>query len=201
MTVILLIRHGHCTSLGEWLAGRTPGIHLSATGTRQAAQLAQLLAGAQLDAVYASPRERTQETAAPIAAMQGLRVNTVAEFEEVDFGEWTGKTFAELREDERWAHWNSCRSIARAPGGEAMSEVQARAGAALETIRAAHPDGTVAVVSHADTIRAVLGSLFSIPLEDCIKLVVSPASVSTVRVWDSWAELVALNWVGETPTK
>ncbi len=72
MKLLFLIRHGHNEYVGKGkLAGRMPGIHLSELGTHQAACLAKLLKPVRLQAVYASPLERTMETATPIAAAQG----------------------------------------------------------------------------------------------------------------------------------
>lgn len=194
MTLVLLIRHARCDPTGDSLAGRTPGVHLDATGQQQAAELSRALGAMRIDACYSSPLERAQETAAPIAAAQGVPVQTLDTLLEVDFGEFTGRRFPELEGDPRWRRWNAERSTARLPGGESMGEVVARASAALAHVRAAHPDGTVALVSHGDVIRAALASLLDLPLERSLRLAVSPASIAAARLWPDWAELLSLNW-------
>src|SRR6202035_263057 len=81
-TLVLLVRHGATPSTGQVLPGRAAGLHLADTGRQQAAGLGQRLAawapanGARprITAVYASPLERTRETAAPVAAALGLRI-------------------------------------------------------------------------------------------------------------------------------
>jgi broad specificity phosphatase PhoE len=75
-TVVHLVRHGQVENPRRVLYGRLPGYHLSARGRAQAELLAGHFAGARLAAVLASPLERAQQTAAPIAAAHGLEVRT-----------------------------------------------------------------------------------------------------------------------------
>jgi broad specificity phosphatase PhoE len=75
-TVVHLVRHGQVENPRRVLYGRLPGYHLSARGQAQAELLAGHFAGARLAAVLASPLERAQQTAAPIAAVHGLEVRT-----------------------------------------------------------------------------------------------------------------------------
>ena len=72
MNEILLVRHAAYDNLGGFLAGRSPGVRLGVEGRAQAAKLAERLRRERLDAVEASPRERTQETARAIADASGL---------------------------------------------------------------------------------------------------------------------------------
>ena len=74
MTMVFLIRHGLTDHTGRRLYGRTPGLHLSERGREQAERLAERFSGVRLAAVYSSPLDRCIETAAPLAAAQGLRV-------------------------------------------------------------------------------------------------------------------------------
>jgi broad specificity phosphatase PhoE len=88
MTVFYLIRHGHndYVSKGK-LAGRLKGVHLSANGRTQAEALAKNLAQIKFAAVYASPLDRTIETAEPIAAAQGLSVIKRSGLIEIGYGD------------------------------------------------------------------------------------------------------------------
>ena len=79
-------------------------------------------AGADVRALFSSPRQRTQETAAPIAATLGLPVQTVAALDEIDFGTFTGRNFADLDGDPDWHRWNAERGSVRCPEGETMVE-------------------------------------------------------------------------------
>ena len=97
-TLVLMVRHGQTPTTGAVLPGRAKGLHLGDKGIEQA-RIAGERIGAlgRIKAVYASPMERTQETAAPIAKACGLRVRTHKGLIECDFGEWTGKKLANLR--------------------------------------------------------------------------------------------------------
>jgi broad specificity phosphatase PhoE len=102
MTTFLLVRHAHVDAVGNSLAGRRDGVHLSEQGRREAAELARWLAGERIDRIYSSPLERARETAAELADGRTLRVEPTAQWTEFDFGEWTGRSFAELDGDPRW---------------------------------------------------------------------------------------------------
>ncbi|MBV9735802.1 MAG: histidine phosphatase family protein, partial [Acidisphaera sp.] len=95
-TTFHLIRHATYGLIGHTLAGRTPGHALNEAGRAQAAALAASLAGRPIAAVVSSPLERARETAAPIAAGHGLAVSVDGDFNEIDFGEWTGLAFDTL---------------------------------------------------------------------------------------------------------
>ena len=81
-TLVIYVRHGRTPTTGARLPGRAPGLRLSDKGRRQAEALAARLAeaaagypGKGVAAVYASPMERTRETAAPIARALGLPIH------------------------------------------------------------------------------------------------------------------------------
>src|SRR5215213_11013752 len=93
-TVVLLVRHGQTPTTGKLLPGRAPGLHLSDVGEAQAQAVGRRLASQEklkVDAVYASPLERTKETAGFIAGALGLKVKTDKGLLEADIGDWTGQ--------------------------------------------------------------------------------------------------------------
>jgi broad specificity phosphatase PhoE len=179
-TRVLLIRHATCDPVGHILAGRTPGIGLNEDGRAQAAALAAALRTEPLSAVCSSPLQRAMETAAAIAAPHGLPVLEVAGLQEIDFGEWTGSSFADLAGDATWHDFNVLRGTTRVPGGELVLEVQARAVAALLLLVQQHAGASIAIVTHGDVIRAVLGHLLGMPVDNLLRLEIAPAAVSTV---------------------
>lgn len=193
MTTFLLIRHATCASVGPVLCGRTPGIRLDDCGRAEVERLVAGLADRALDLVATSPMERAVETAEPLARGAGLSAVVCEEMTELDYGEWTGKAVKELSGRERWRHFNSSRSCARIPGGEALFEVQARAVGWMERIRLDHPEGSVAVVSHADVLRSVLAYYLAVPLDLAGRIEVVPAAVTTLEVADWGPRLLELN--------
>ena len=77
-TLVLFVRHGQTPTTGASLPGRAPGLHLADEGVAQAEAAAQRIAALDsVAAVYASPLERTRETAKLIARALKLRVRTV----------------------------------------------------------------------------------------------------------------------------
>jgi probable phosphoglycerate mutase len=190
---ILLIRHAAHGHLGSILSGRLPGIPLSHEGRSQAERLGERLAGMQIDAVHASPVQRAQETAASIAAGRGLPVQVAPALEELDFGDWAGRSFVELAEDPRWDTWNSARESATAPGGESMAEAQARAWDHVARTARASPGRTVAMVTHCDIIRALVARVLGLSLGHIHRFDVDPASVTRLAVGQWGAKVLGLN--------
>lgn len=193
MTTVLLVRHAHCEPVGRRIAGRAPGVPLDVEGRRQAAVLAGRLRALSLAAVVSSPLERARETAVAIAAPHGLTVACDPAWTELDFGAWTGRDLAALDDDEHWRRWNRFRAGTRAPGGELMLEAQARAVAALAGLAERHPEDVVAVVSHADVLRAVLAHYLGMSLDHLLRLEIAPASVSALELGPWGARVVLLN--------
>ena len=181
MTTFFLIRHALCSGLGQTLWGRTPGICLNETGKLQAQRLAERFRGIALEAIYSSPVERALETAETIARTMNLEVNKNPAFDEIDFGEWSGKSFETLASDEVWRRFNTDRSTTRIPGGESFLEVQTRIITELERLSAQHNDARVAIVSHADVIKAAVGYVAATPIDLLQRIEISPCSVSIIK--------------------
>ena len=184
-TLVLYVRHGRPPTTGARLPGRAPGLHLSDEGRAQAeATAAAIAAMAGTDrpvaAVYASPMERTRETAAPIARALGLRVRTARGLNECDFGRWTGRRLRELMKLKAWATVQRQPSAFRFPGGESFAEMQARITGQVADLVARHPGETIVCVSHADPIKAALAQSLGTPLDLFQRIVVSPCSTSAV---------------------
>jgi probable phosphomutase (TIGR03848 family) len=195
MRLLLLLRHAVTEHTGARLSGWMPGLHLSEAGREQAEALAGRLAPLPLDAIYASPLERCQETAAPLAEAKGLKVETLDDLGEVRYGDWTGRALKELAKEPLWKVVQATPSAARFPAGESLFEMQARAVLAIERLREAHPSQTVAVCSHADVIKAITCHYLGMHLDLFQRLAVSPASV-TALAFGPAPFLVRLNDTG-----
>lgn len=197
MTLLLLIRHGHTDAAGKRLTGWARGVHLNATGHREATRLAERLDGVPIAALYSSPLERCRETAAPIARGRGLPVRIRRALIEVDYGDWTGRPISQLRRTALWRRVQQTPSAARFPGGESLLEVQTRAVAELEAIAAEHPGSTVAVVSHADVIRLLIAHFAGMHADLLQRLVVDTASVTVVALVDGAPRVWKVNDTGD----
>jgi len=185
MNRLLLIRHAMNDWVGKRVAGWTPGISLNEEGQEQAARLAEWLEPVPLEAIYSSPLERALETAEPIASSHGLDIEIRDSIGESRYGELDGKRIEEIFKSELWEQWLRHPSRTRFPGAETTYEVQVRVVAALEQILQDHPEGNIAVVSHADPVRVAVAHFIGLPLDLVGRLWVSPASVTTMR-FDEW---------------
>ncbi|MFN8066788.1 MAG: histidine phosphatase family protein [Vicinamibacterales bacterium] len=189
MTTFLLIRHGLTDAVGNLMTSHEPGVHLNATGRDQAASLPRRLGNVPLHAIYASPLERTRETAQPVADARGLSVNIEPRFIEVDFGGWTNRRFADMATDPHWQLYNNFRGVTRPPSGEGLIDVQRRTVDALLDLEAKHADQVVAVFSHADTLRAILLYFLGMPVDFVQRLDLAPARISVLQL-GAWAPRV-----------
>lgn len=192
-TTFLLLRHAAHDNVGGFLAGRMPGIVLGEAGRAQADRLARRLRLEPIDAVVASPRERAQQTAQAVAAACALRVDTAAELDEIDFGRWSGQGFEALQEDPLWQRWNAVRSLVRTPGGETMLDVQRRVLGLMERLAGPQDGRCVALVSHADVIKAAVLHHLGLAVDAWPRLDIAPASITRLVVGDWGAQLLGLN--------
>ena len=195
-TTILLVRHGVTATTGKILPGRAPGLHLSEAGVDQARSAAARIAPLRPVAVYASPLERTRETARPIATELKKKVLVHKGLLECDFGDWTGKALASLSRKSEWANVQNSPSTFRFPGGESFAEMQHRMWTTLEEIAARHRGKTVVAVSHADPIKAAVTFAQGVPLDLFQRTVISPCSVSAIVVGSGRPLVLCVNSLG-----
>ena len=197
MTKFLLIRHATTNAVGKSLSGRKPAVHLNDQGISQANDLAASLASSKLSAVYTSPLERAMQTAAPIAERLRLTPQIEEGLQELDFGDWTDKSFDVLASDQQFSRFNTFRSGTRIPGGEMMLEAQTRIVRTMQALSKKHAEETIALVSHSDLIKAALSYYAGIPLDMMQRLEISPASLSILDLYPDFASLQMLNFTGE----
>jgi probable phosphomutase (TIGR03848 family) len=196
VTLLLLIRHGTNDWVHGRLAGWTPGVHLNDEGRRQAVALATRLSFLSLDAIYASPLERTVETAQAIAAPRGLPLRLVEGLGEVKYGEWQGAELKELYKHELWPGVQFYPSGTRFPGGETLGEAQMRMVATLDSLRARHPKEIIAVVSHADIIKLAVAYYVGMHMDLFQRLEISPCSLTAIAFTPMGPRLVTYNDTG-----
>ena len=190
---MLFVRHGQTPTTGTTLPGRAKGLHLAEKGEQQAAAVAERIApfGDRVAAVYASPLERTRETAAPIAKALKKRVRASRGLLECDFGAWTGRRHNELITELGAAYHEFWKSPARnrPPGGESFVDQIDRARAGLALL----PAGDAVLVVHSGTIRAVLAIALDLAPDSALRFVIDPLSLTRIdRLADGW-RVVAVN--------
>jgi broad specificity phosphatase PhoE len=148
---------GHCGAID---------VALTPAGEAMAQAFATAYQSTTWTAIYASPMQRAQATAAPIAQAVGLTPHLRDGLKEINYGEWEGKDKATVMRDfgadyDRWLTepaWNA------PTGGETAVQIANRAMAVMAEITAQHTDGNVLIVSHKATLRIILCSLLGIDL-------------------------------------
>ena len=164
------------------LAGWTPEVHLNDEGKAQAEALGKRLADVPIQHLYASPLERTMETAEairqhPSESSRLCRIPKSAKFAMVIGKAWK---FARSQSRKMWHVVQEYPSRAYFPNGETMRGVQTRAVNEIERLANAHPRDLVVVVSHADIIKMVIAHFLGMHLDNFQRIVVSPASISSL---------------------
>lgn len=193
MTIMVWVRHTEHERGSHVLTGRLSGIGLSDRGRADARALADRLASLPIRAIYHSPLQRTLETCQPLASRLGLEPRMLPEIDEVEFGEWTGRAFAELEAMPQWQRWTAMRGQVRPPGGEMMLEVQARIASAVERLRVEHGEEMIALFSHGDVIRAAMALMLGVHIDLFLRIEIGLGSVSAVRVAERRVQVMCVN--------
>ena len=181
-TTTHLLRHGQ-TPLS--IDKRFSGIGdpaLTDVGLAQAAAAAETFRESSAVAVVSSPLRRAQQTAAAVAAVLGVEVETEPGFQETDFGDWEGYTFGEVRE--KWPAemdaWLSSTAVAP-PHGESFDATAVRVRQARDRLLASHGGSTVVVVSHVTPIKTMLRMALDAPAASIYRMHLDLACRSTVQ--------------------
>jgi probable phosphomutase (TIGR03848 family) len=190
--LLLLVRHAVTDATGQKLTGRLPGFSLSEKGRAQAESVATRLSKAPLKAIYSSPLERCVETAQAIAQHHRVKIETVDELEELDYGQWQGKSLKVLYRTKAWTKLRARPADFRFPGGETIREAQTRGMLAIEALRAKHNNRAVLVCSHADMIRLVVAGYLGLGIDLYDRISIAPASITIVNVGDGTPRLLNL---------
>jgi len=195
---VLFVRHGQTPTTGATLPGRAPGLHLAEAGVAQADTAAGRIGSLKrVAAVYASPMERAQETAAPIARASKVRIRTDRGLNECDFGQWTGAELKGLAKLPEWKTVQQYPSGFRFPGGESFVDMQARITGAVEKLCGRHRGETIVAVSHADPIKAAVAAAMGTHLDLFQRIVISPCSVTAVAYGSGGPIVLAVNSTGD----
>jgi len=150
MTELLFIRHGETDWNRQHRFQGQIDVPLNATGQRQAARMAERLAGDRHDLLLASDLQRALQTAAPLAEAWGMPAIPQPGLREQGFGIFEGLEVAEIQSGhaELWRHWLAHDADFALPGGESARQFNSRVMAAVQALADAHPGRRLAVVTH-----------------------------------------------------
>jgi broad specificity phosphatase PhoE len=195
-TRLLLIRHGEVEARYQGIFGGRIDMNLSPRGKRQAKILADYLREKTIDAIYASPMKRVQQTLAPTLKRNRLRQTVLPGLREVDFGDWTGLNWETVRDKFNFAvhEWLDQIEKPGAPRGESGKTFRARVEPCLREIVEKHCGQNVAIFCHGGVIRMLLAILIDVPLPKTNAFEVEYASITQVALHPHMAEIELLNF-------
>jgi len=192
---LFVLRHGETASTRERRFAGWRDVPLTDAGLRQCEAAAAALSGVAVSAVYASPLERARTSAEAIAKPHRLAVQVAPAFRELGFGEWEGRTRADVAAAYPELHdtWLTAPQTFTAPGGEALAAVSARVGAGIEELRAAHDGQVVVLVTHAVVTRLIVLDALGLGPARLWSVDSSPAGITELEYRDDWVTVHRMN--------
>lgn len=174
MSRIFLLRHAHSVANAKGiLAGRMDKVPLSKEGIKQRSELLNRLGQSVFDQVISSPIQRCIETLEPFDSSPLI----VDEFQEVDYGLWTGKKMSSLARNKAWRDIHKHPATVRFPKGETLPEVQTRALLGIDLHL--HPKSkNILISTHADVVKVLILHALGTHLNNIDKVTISNASFS-----------------------
>jgi ribonuclease H / adenosylcobalamin/alpha-ribazole phosphatase len=194
---LFVLRHGETESSRDrrFTGGRD--VLLTPAGQRQAEAAAAVLSTVGLQAVYTSPLARTRTSAEIIAGLSKVPVHVDARFAEMRFGEWEGLTFREAaaKTPELYARWQAAPHETTPAGGEGVMSVAARVADGIAALQAAHPDGTVALVTHAMVVRLIVLAALGLAPDRLWSVDASAGGLTEIEYRPGWVTVHRMNTV------
>ena len=195
-TSLHLIRHAEVEPRYQGVFGGRIDMELSLRGHQQAAALAGYLKHKSFDAIYASPMKRVQQTLSPCLTNGAPKPVILPKLHEVDFGDWTGLTFAEVQErfGARASTWLDQLTAGTIPNAETAAGYRDRIEPCLREILQRHPSQRIAVFCHGGVIRQLLAILLDLPLPKTAGFEIDYTSITKVDIHPHRAEVQLLNF-------
>jgi alpha-ribazole phosphatase len=189
-TVLWLLRHPEPEAAARGRCYGALDFALSPDGIRQGHSVADALAQKPLAAIYTSPRQRCRQAAQILSAGRTCLVETVAALRELDFGEFEGRSFAEIAQmyPDVYQQWMEHPTETQFPGGERFCEMYARVIAATRDLRSRHTGQSIALVTHGGVVRIILAEALGME------------TANLFRIGQRYGAINLVRYFGETPT-
>jgi len=195
VTRIVLVRHGET----EWNAQRkhigSTDLELNEKGKAQAKAVANALEEFSFTAVYSSTLKRCFQTAETIANSHNLKIKSDAGLNEIDFGEWEGLTWNDIKTGypNLYRRWLREDRNFQMPGGERWQAFKERVFRVFKKILEENAEGTIAIVGHGGSLKVILCEILKFGSSCFFKFQLSPAAVSVFDLDGNKATLTLLN--------
>jgi len=197
LAILYLVRHGQT----DWnhqrrVMGRRP-VPLNQTGSQQVQHLALSLKSWPIEKMVSSPLLRTVESAKIISDALGLPFEEDEGLSEISVGEWEGKYWNQMDSDPILKAFETTPSKTRPPGGETLTEVQTRAVKSISRLTQKEAISNLLLISHADTIRAILAHYIRMDLDSSRRFQIDNASLSVVKINPNKGRLILMNYLAD----
>jgi broad specificity phosphatase PhoE len=193
----MVVRHGRTAHNASGLLLGRLDPDLDALGERQAAAVADTLAGMGVERVVASPLRRARQTAEAIAAATGAEVVIDDRWIEIDYGVLDGTPLTDVPAA-MWASWRADPSFAP-DGGESLAAVVARVADACESLVADIRQANVAVVSHVSPVKAAVCWALGVDAAVTWRTFVAPGSLTRIGIGPGGPVLQSFNELPAVP--
>lgn len=195
-TRLLLIRHAEVELRYQHVFGGRIDMDISPRGRSQAGALADFLRHKPLDALYASPMKRVQQTLAPLLNNGAPQPVVMPDLREVDFGDWTGLNYDQVQQKfgVGASGWLDQLERAAIPNAENGATHRARIEPCLRRIMAGHVGQTVAIFCHGGVTRMILSLLLELPFPKTDAFQIDYASVTEVTIGLERTRIELLNF-------
>lgn len=195
MALVILLRHGQTDeNLNGRISGQGP-VPLNMRGQEQARLAAEVLAVLGVTHIFSSPVVRARQTADVVAARLHKPVGEIPDLREVEYGDWEGNFFHNVRSHPAAQAVFHDPQVAVFPNGESLPNVQQRGVRVIETMRQQYAQGVVVLVSHGDVIRTALAHYLNMPFNEYRRLNLDNGSLSVLELFDDWVRVKAFNFV------
>jgi broad specificity phosphatase PhoE len=191
VTTLLLIRHGHTIHTEAGKLYSDPASTLTDKGREQAAAIARWLPLEEPQLLLCGPSVRVRATAAAISVESKLPVQIVEGLNEWQVGEWEGRSYVEIKKEtpQVYEAWSKDPIRNAPPGGESLEHLCERALAEVDKLQHEHAGKRLALVTHAEVIRAIIVNALGMPVDNFWRLNIPTASVSKLDLSSNFATL------------
>ena len=180
-TRIFFVRHGKTSQTGTISYGRTKGIDLNDEGIKQAQSARDYLSSIDIEAVISSPLERAFQTAQIICEKHDIKVLINNKFLETDCGDWTGRKLKDLRKEKQWPMVVGRPSQFKFENGESFQDIFVRMNDGVNKLIEKYAGKNIVIVSHSDPLIVLMSHYLGMHMDNCQRILCSPASVSIVE--------------------
>lgn len=192
---LYLVRHGLTIWNHEFRYQGHTDISLSSEGIAQAKALQQRFQLENFTAIFCSDLQRAQETARIINQPHKLRIQVNQYFKEINFGEWEGLTYDDLKDKypEQIKVWQKTPHLLRLERGETFVELRDRALIGIREITSKYPEGNILIVTHGGTIASLICGLLEEPLTKMWDYKQKNSAVNILNISDKKVTIELLN--------